>query len=66
MESQAEQDARAAAINVCLETDLAFKLYSYRITTPEQFMGRVKDLCEYFIESTKLADNSNLKIAEDE
>lgn len=46
--TQAEQDTLAAAINTALEIEMAFKLYSYRVATPEQFMTRVADLCDYF------------------
>ena len=32
------------SIMLCVELDSIFKLYSYRIISPDQFMARVKDL----------------------
>lgn len=37
------------AINTVLEMEMAFKLFSYRVTTREAFLVRVNDLCEFYV-----------------
>lgn len=54
------------AINTCLEMELAFKLYSFRVVETQMFIARVKDLCDYFAELAKDENVSNLKKVEDE
>lgn len=48
-----EQEILGQAINTALEMELAFKLYSFRVATPEQFMARVGDLAEYYLKQLK-------------
>jgi len=41
------------SIMLCVELDSIFKLYSYRIISPDQFMARVKDLNLLIIKTLK-------------
>lgn len=52
-----QQDLLGQAINAALEIEMAFKLYSYRVATPEQFMDRVGDLAGYYLTEVKKLNN---------
>lgn len=54
-----EQDLLGQAINTALEMEMAFKLYSYRVATPEQFMDRVGDLSDYYLTHVKNAQGQS-------
>lgn len=47
------QNKLASCIRVCLELESAFKLYSYRITTPELFMEMVETTVKYLDNANK-------------
>lgn len=49
--SKKQRDAvMSAAINTCLEFDMAFKLMSYRVATQEMFLERCKSLAEFLLQ----------------
>lgn len=51
MEDKNKTDFRLSqSIMTALEVEQAFKLYSYRIIPPEDFVKRISDLTAYFTE----------------
>ncbi len=48
-----EEAEKASAIMLAINLDSAFKLYSFRILTHQQFVSQAKELVQLFIENTK-------------
>lgn len=54
LDSKKQMDAKmSAAINTCLEFDMAFKLMSYRVATTEMFLQRCLNLAEFLLAENK-------------
>lgn len=59
-----EQDLFNQAINTALETELAFKLMSFRLTDKEQYIKRVAQLSQFFNEYyNKTTDNGTAEFS---
>lgn len=48
IQDQKQQKNLSAAITTCLSLETEFKLFSYRIIPPDQFIGRCREIMEAF------------------
>lgn len=59
IEKKAINEKLANAITAALDLEMAFKVYSYRITSPEQFIERVETIFKQWDEEVSRIDRQH-------